>query len=136
MDSRPLWFRPLLHSSLISYTHGDYVTTDEPTGATASTGGKTYETLIDLSHGQIIGTWDASNLSNQFVTTGEILFEPNDTYAGFPPAPIMNAVINNGAVVGNSGYVNLQVSWVATRPDLIQSYALEVSLDGVNWPPT
>ncbi len=116
---------------IVSFEYGDYATTPEGAGAIAMTGGKTYETLIDLSHGQIIGTWDASNLRNQFVTTGEILFEPNDTYAGRPAAPIMNPLVNQGVVT--PGFVNLMISWNADRPDLIQSYQLGTSFDNVNW---
>jgi hypothetical protein len=117
---------------VISFKHADYPTTTEGSDAIASTGGSTYETLIDLSHGQIIGTWDATKLRNQFVTTGEILFEPNDTYAGRPAAPVMNSVVNAGAA-SQPGYVNLGISWDADRPDLIQSYHLETSFDQVNW---
>lgn len=118
---------------VISFQTSDYPLTLEGSGATAITGGTTYETLIDLSHGQIIGTWDASKLRNQFVTTGEILFEPNDTYAGRPTAPVMHPVVNEGAVPNLPSFVNLGVSWTSDRPDLIQSYGLGVSLDGVNW---
>jgi hypothetical protein len=118
---------------VMSYQHDFYDTTLESLGAIVTSGDKTYETLIDLSHGQIIGTWDTSKLKNEFVTTGEILFEPNDTYAGRPAAPVMNAVVNSGAITGRPGYVNLVVSWNADRPDLIQSYNLEVSNDNLNW---
>jgi hypothetical protein len=119
---------------VVSYEYGDYAVTDEVAGAVAVAGGKTYETLIDLSHGQIIGTFDASNLHNQYVTTGEILFETNDTYAGAPAAPVLNPIVNNGTI-GN-GYANLAISWSAIRPDLIQYYSLESSLDETNWTPT
>jgi hypothetical protein len=118
---------------VISYLHTDYAAMAEPAGATATTGGKTYETLIDLSHGQIIGTWDASKLKNQFVSTGEILFEPNDTYAGVPSAPVMANAVNKGLTTGRVGFVNMLLSWTADRPDLITSYNLELSFDNVNW---
>jgi hypothetical protein len=116
---------------VVSYQHANYGTTSEGTGATAVAGGKTYETLIDLSHGQIIGIFDASNLRNQFVTTGEILFETNDTYAGRPAAPILNP-IGVGSLIGGD-YVDLTVSWSAERPDLIQYYILESSFDEMTW---
>lgn len=116
---------------VVSYTYGNYSVTVEGLGATATTGGNTYETLIDLSHGQIIGTFDSSNLRNQYVTTGEILFETNDTYAGVPSAPMLNPIVNNGSVGG--GYVSLTVSWVADRPDLVEYYDLEASLNETDW---
>ena len=111
---------------IISYDHADYFEA-EGTGATATTGGKTYETLIDLSHGQIIGTWDASKLRNQFVTTGEILFETNDPYSGRPSAPVLSPIPSPTPV--SAGYSNVTVGWVADRPDLIQSYTLQSSFD-------
>jgi hypothetical protein len=112
---------------VISYEYGNYPVTTEGAGAVASTGGKTYETLIDLSHGQIIGTWDASKLRNQYVSTGEILFENNDTYAGRPASPVLSPIPTPTAV--SVGYVNVTIGWVADRPDLIQSYTLESSFD-------
>jgi hypothetical protein len=118
---------------IVSYQCANYTTTLEGAGATATTGGKTYETLIDLSHGQIIGTWDASKLRNQFVTTGEILFEANDTYSGRPIAPVLSSIVNTGALAGDIGYTNISVSWTASRSDLIQYYNLEVSSDNINW---
>jgi hypothetical protein len=118
---------------IIGFEHIDYPTTLEGNLAMATTGGKTYETLIDLSHGQIIGVWDASKLLNPIVTTGEILFESNDTYSGAPIAPVLNPIINAGATTGNTEYVNLTISWTADRPDLIRGYDLDVSFDSINW---
>ena len=119
---------------VVSYEHNDYTVTSEGVGATAVASGKTYETLIDLSHGQIIGTFDTSSLHNQYVTTGEILFEPNDTYAGAPGAPVLNPIVNNGSI--DTGHVKVTISWTADRPDLIQYYDLDSSLDGVTWTTT
>lgn len=99
--------------------------------AVASNDGSTYETLIDLAHGQIIGTWDASKLINQFVNTGEILFEPNSAYSGAPIAPVQNApssvVTPNGTIV--------TISWTQFRPDLATGYVVLYSIDGVTYQP-
>lgn len=79
--------------------------------AIAVNDGTTYESLVDLSHGQIIGTWNAAKLKNQYVQTGEILFEPDSTYSGRPLPPVMNTPT----------VINFQVtlSWTQQRPDLI-----------------
>ena len=85
--------------------------------------GHTYETLIDLPRRVVIGTWDASKLKNQFVTTGEILFEAESTYVGLPLAPVMGPVLAN-----SDGTATL--SWVTERPDLATSYQVQMSTDG------
>jgi hypothetical protein len=98
---------------------GNYGPVAEATGfAEAQTSGTTYETLVDLSQGQIIGTWDKSKLRNQFVQTGEILFTPDTTYSGVPTPPVLlqpSSVVQNGKT-----YVTL--AWQQERPDLITSY--------------
>ena len=94
--------------------------------ATATDNGVTYETLVDLVHGQIIGTWDASKLRNQRVESGEILFEQESTYVGRPPAPIQSAPTKTGA--------NVTISWAEERPDLVFAYDVQDSVDnGVTW---
>ena len=118
---------------IVSFEYGDYAVTPEGSGAIATTGGKTYETFIDLSHGQIIGTWDASKLRNQFVTTGEILFETNDGYAGQPAPPVLSPIVNQGMIATLPGYVSLAITWNSSRPDLIQSYNVQSSFDNQNW---
>jgi hypothetical protein len=95
--------------------------------ATASNAGSTYETLIDLPHGAIIGTFDKSKLRNQFVNTGEILFEPNDTYTGAPLAPTLLVPTAVGNVV--------TLTWIQQRPDLVSSYNIQISTDGINFLP-
>jgi hypothetical protein len=90
--------------------------------ATALNAGLTYETLIDLAQGQIIGTWDASKLRNQFVTSGEILFAPESTYSGSPAAPVLNVPTAVGSVV--------TLSWVEERTDLMEGYTVFYSTNG------
>jgi hypothetical protein len=90
--------------------------------------GRTYETLIDLAHRQVLGTWDASKLKNQFVTTGEILFETQSTYVGAPQAPVLSP-----AVVNSNFSVNLK--WTTERPDLVSSYQIQMSTDGGGYNP-
>ena len=82
--------------------------------------GRTYETLIDLTHRLVIGTWDASKLKNQYVTTGEILFEQESSYVGLPVAPAMQTPIINP---DNS----ITLEWTTERPDLVSSYQLQSS---------
>jgi hypothetical protein len=109
---------------IASFVHADYAST--PDTGTATTPGKTYETLIDLSHGQIIGTWDASNLKNSFVYTGEFLFEPNSGYSGRTQFPTQNGITLSGN--------NATLSWSQPRADLVTSYNIQYSTDGgVNW---
>ena len=90
-------------------------------GTIDGSGGKTYETLIDLQYGQIIGTWDASKLKNQFVNTGEILFEPDSTYSGRPVSPVL---LNIPPPSGGK----LTLAWVQQRPDLVSGYSVEYAV--------
>ena len=107
--------------------------------ATGQNDGHTYETLLDLAHEQIIGTWDASKLKNQFVNTGEILFDPDSAYSGKPLAPgssyygVTGSITATARVDTNGTLVT--VAWSQQRPDLIQSYIVEISLNGINFSP-
>jgi hypothetical protein len=101
-------------------------------GPTADTGlaqsqnsGSTYETLIDLGAGQIIGTFDKSKLRNQFVQTGEILFDPDDTYAGGPQAPTLQTPTE----VTIAGQPFVEITWQQLRPDLITSYTVQYAIE-------
>jgi hypothetical protein len=101
-------------------------------GPTADTGlaqsqnsGLTFETLIDLGAGQIIGTFDKSKLKNQFVETGEILFEPDDTYAGGPAAPVL--LTPTTVVFG--ALTQIQLTWQQQRPDLINQYIVQYAIE-------
>jgi hypothetical protein len=122
-----------------SFAHPDYPSAPETGTATSQNDGKTYETLIDLPHGQIIGTWDASKLRNQFVNTGEILFSPDTTYSGRPSAPLIITPIGFGAFFGttfggtviSNGIITIQ--WAEGRPDLVFAYNVEYSTDGTNF---
>jgi len=97
---------------------------------TIGTDGSTYETLVNLSQGRIVGTWDKSRLVNQYVTSGEILFEPEDAYSGKPLAPILGTPTDGGAnpLMPNLERVNL--GWTQTRPDLCSGYVIQSSTDG------
>jgi len=105
------------------------ITLADTGSAQATNDGQTYETLVDLAHGQIIGTWNASKLKNQFVNTGEILFDAISPYSGFPLAPVQktptSVITLNGIIV--------TVSWVQQRPDLVTSYNVQYSTDGINY---
>jgi hypothetical protein len=85
--------------------------------ATALNDGKTFETLIDMPHGQIVGSWDASKLRNQFVNTGEILFQPDSTYSGQPIPPVQAAPTSQAGVA--------TISWTQQRSDLVYAYNVE-----------
>jgi hypothetical protein len=106
-----------------SFSHANYPETEDI--GTVSTPDASYETLIDLQQGKVLGTWDASKLRNQFVTSGEILFETEGGYTGKPLAPILSAAVSGGTVT---------FSWVQQRPDLVSGYIIERSNDsGANW---
>lgn len=109
-----------------SFSHADLAATI--TTGTAVSPSKSYETLIDLSRKRVVGTWDATNLRNQYVTTGEILFEPTSSYSGVPSAPTLNTVVEQPG----GQYL---ISWTQTRPDLVSSYLVEsqTSTDGATW---
>jgi hypothetical protein len=105
---------------------GTYGPNSEVSGfAEAQTSGTTYETLVDLSQGQIVGTWDKSKLKNQFVQTGEILFTPDTTYAGAPIPPVL--LTPTSAVQNGQTYVTL--TWQQERPDLITSYVVSFAIE-------
>jgi hypothetical protein len=90
--------------------------------------GNTFETLIDMVHKIVLGTWSSSKLRNQYVTTGEFLFTPESAYVGVPQAPLMEepAVLASGAV---------QLSWIADRPDLITSYQVQYAVNSGDYIP-
>lgn len=93
---------------------------------TMDANGATFETYIDLPHRQIIGTWDKSKLRNEFVATGEILFKQSDEYVGRLLAPRMLPPTSDLAG-------NVTLTWNQLRPDLVNQYIIEYSLDGTNW---
>jgi len=101
-------------------------------GPTSDTGiaqsqnsGSTYETLIDLAANQIIGTFDKSKLRNQFVETGEIMFDPDDAYSGGPAPPELLQPIT----VNFGGLPNIVITWQQQRPDLINSYTVQFAIE-------
>jgi hypothetical protein len=117
---------PVVHADYASAVDTGVVCLADTGIATALTEGTTYETLIDLPHSQIIGTWDASKLINQFVNTGEILFEPQSTYSGSPQAPVLAPPTSVLVAAGTQ----VTISWTQERSDLIQSYDVEYSTNG------
>jgi hypothetical protein len=107
-----------------SYQHADYASAADTGLAQSQTSGSTFETLIDLTAQRIIGTFDKSKLRNQFVETGEIMFDPDDPYAGGPTPPVLQPITTT--VLG--GNVNIVLSWQQLRPDLISEYNIEIAL--------
>ena len=102
---------------------------------TLDTNGYTYETLIDLSQGRIIGTWDRSQLVNQRVASGEVLFQASPSYSGSPVPPVLSPLIDKGPNPNQPNLELVQASWAQVRPDLCSGYVVEVSLDGgATWP--
>ena len=93
--------------------------------AQSQTSGSTYETLIDLAASQIVGTFDKSKLKNQFVETGEILFDPDSTYSGGPTPPVLLPPTTQ--IFGGLTQINLQ--WQQNRPDLINSYTVQYAIE-------
>ena len=84
--------------------------------------GQTYETMLDLGLKRIVNTWDKNTLINQYITTGEILSDFKDQYSGRPSTPVLNPITTT-----SNGYL---ISWTQKRPDLIQYYELELSVNG------
>lgn len=106
-------------------TNTTYGPTADSGLAQSQNSGSTFETLIDLGANQIIGTFDKSKLRNQFVATGEIMFDPDDTYAGAPAPP--NLLVPTTVVFG--GQVNINLTWQQGRPDLINSYTVQYAVE-------
>ena len=97
---------------------------------TVDDSGNTFETLVDLTQNTIIGTWDKSKLLNQTVTTGEILFRPENSYSGTPLAPALSPLTDNGPNPLMPGFELVGISWTQNRPDLMSGYILQSSIDG------
>ena len=96
--------------------------------------GNTFETLVDLSQNRIIGTWNRSQLINQFVTSGEILFSPESTYSGRPLPPALAAPVDKGPNTLMAGFELVGLTWVQERPDLVNGYVVQSSIDsGATW---
>ena len=87
----------------------------------------TYESLINLNQNKVLGVWDAFNLKNQFVTTGEILFDPISPYSGYPIAPVQNVPVVSYA----STIPQVTISWEQERPDLMSSYNVEYAVQSI-----
>jgi hypothetical protein len=82
--------------------------------------GNYYETLVDLSHGTVTGTWDFSKIQKTNITTGEILV-PESSYSGVTAVPVFNTpTLNSGT---------LSLTWTQERPDLVSSYEIYSSIN-------
>jgi hypothetical protein len=101
---------------------------------TVDSNGDTYETLIDLSQGRIIGTWDKSQLVNQYVVSGEVLFQPSAAYSGRPVSPTLSPLTDKGANHLQPELELVGLEWAQVRPDLCSGYVVEESTDsGATW---
>jgi hypothetical protein len=96
---------------------------------TVDASGNTYETLVDLSSGSIIGTWNKTQLVNQIVASGEVLFQPYSPYSGKPLAPTLGTPVDKGAAI-QPGYELVALSWIQDRPDLASGYVIFGSANG------
>lgn len=88
---------------------------------TVDNNGQSYETLIDLTHGTILGNWDKSKLINQFVNSGEFLFGSVNTYSGRPQAPFLEPPFVLGGLI--------YLAWLVTNPQLLTGYEIYWSTD-------
>jgi hypothetical protein len=95
--------------------------------AVSQDSGTTYESLISLANKAIIGAWDKSKLKNQFVNTGEILFDPDTTYAGRPIPPALAPL--SFQLSGTNA--NIALRWVQQRADLVGGYTVQVGTETV-----
>lgn len=93
-------------------------------------GGSTYETLVDLKNRRILGTWDVTNMKNVVVKVGEILFENQSTYMGFPTPPTIH-LYSTGTP--SQLFVPVWINWTIDRPDLVTSYEVQTTKDGSAW---
>lgn len=108
-------------SFLLSYQYsGTYAPAADTGKAESQTSGTTFLTLVSLAQGQIIGTWDKTRLKNQYIETGEILFQPDSSYAGAPIPPVLNPPSS----VVNNGQTSVLLTWQQERPDLITQYTV------------
>jgi len=114
---------------IVSTNFSSYVSTPDTGLAVSQNSGTTYETLINLGQGRIIGTWDKSKLINQFVNSGEILFDPDSTYAGRLIPPIL--LPPTLTITNNVGLVT--ITWVQERSDLCTGYVVEYSFDNLTY---
>jgi hypothetical protein len=86
---------------------------------TVDSNGHTYETEFDLANRRVLAVWDASQLRNQYVTTGELLFDAVDSYCGSPVAPTLSQ-----PTYGSGG---ITLTWTQPRADLASGYTVLLS---------
>jgi hypothetical protein len=81
---------------------------------TTDSEGNSYETEIQIANRTVISVWDSSLIRNQSVESGQILFQPVDSYSGFPMPPVLETPT----------YVSDQIvlTWTQPRPDLLTGY--------------
>jgi hypothetical protein len=92
--------------------------------AVSQDSGTTYESLVSLSNHQVLGTFDKSRLKNQFVNTGEFLFNPDTTYAGRPIPPVLAKPTS----VPSGANANISLVWAQERADLVSGYIVQVAV--------
>jgi hypothetical protein len=80
---------------------------------------------IGLSPRATLGTFNAANLGNPAIDTGELLNLPNDSYAGQPMAPVLAVPVPSA-----NGYL---LAWAQTRTDLVNGYDVYISQDSVTF---
>ena len=80
---------------------------------------------IGLSPRATLGTFNAADLGNPAIDTGELLNLPNDSYAGQPLAPVLSAPVPNA-----NSYL---LAWTQTRTDLVNGYDVYISQDNVTF---
>jgi hypothetical protein len=80
---------------------------------------------IGLSPRATLGTFNAADLGNPAIDTGELLNLPNDSYAGRPMAPVLAAPVLNA-----NGYL---LAWTQARTDLVNGYDVYISQDSVTF---
>jgi hypothetical protein len=86
---------------------------------TADSNGNAFETEYSLATRAVVRTFDSTSFNNLTVTTGDFLFQAVDPYSGVPIAPILVATGTGSGVVS--------LAWTQTRPDLVNSYTIQVS---------
>jgi len=85
---------------------------------TSDNAGNDYETEFSLANRTITATRDSSQLQNQAVATGELLFVPQDSYSGVPTPPVLTVATSNAGIV---------LSWTQSRSDLVSGYIVSIA---------
>jgi hypothetical protein len=107
----------------VALSNVESLKTGEILVGTKDSDGNSFETEFSLVTKTVVATFDAANLGNSnLITTGDILFEATDPYSGFPLSPVL---ASTGTGVGS-----VSLSWTQTRPDLVNGFIINVTLNG------